>query len=95
MSVNGFTGLSADAAELISVDFRSIGSCLLDFFSKKMFIGHLSGKNIIGRQTVKLSVRPTVKFGHGLLENSGNVIIRVRLLWKEILVFHGLVSALR
>ncbi len=93
-SVNGLPGLSADAADLISVDFRSIRPRLLDFFTEEPFIGHLSRENVIGRKTVELTVRPTVKFGHGLFENSDNVVIRIRLLWKEILVLHGLVPGL-
>ncbi len=60
-SVNVLPGLSADTADLISVDFGSVRSRLLDFFAKEMLIGHLSRENIIGRKTAELTVRPTVK----------------------------------
>lgn len=94
-SVNGLPGLSADTADLISVDSRSVRSRLLDFLTEEPFIGHLSRQNVIGGKTVELTVRPTVKLRHGLFENSDDVVIRIRLLWKEILVLHGLVSGLR
>ena len=60
-SVNGFLVLSADTADLISVDFRSVRSCLLDSFAKEMPVGHLSRENVIGRRTVELAMRSTVK----------------------------------
>ena len=60
-SVNGFPGLSADTADLISVDFRSVRSRLLDFLTEEPFIGHLSRENIIGRMAVEMTMRPTVK----------------------------------
>jgi hypothetical protein len=62
-SVNVCPGLSADTADLISVDFRSVRSRILDFLTEEPFIGHLSRENVIGRKAVELSVRPTVKFG--------------------------------
>ncbi|EHQ05191.1 hypothetical protein [Leptonema illini] len=76
-SVNGFPMLSADTAELISVDFRSVRSRLLDFFTEEPFIGHLSRQNVIGGKTVELTVRPTVKFRRSLFENSDHVVIRI------------------
>lgn len=85
---------SADAANLISVDFRSVRSRLLDFLAKEMLIGHLSRENVIGRKTVELTMRPTVKLGHGLFKNTDDVVIRIRLLWEEILVLHGLIPGL-
>lgn len=60
-SVNVLPGLSADVADLISVDFQSVRSRLLDFLTEEPFIGHLSRENIIGRKAVELTVRPTVK----------------------------------
>jgi hypothetical protein len=60
-SVNVLPGLSADVADLISVDFQSVRSRLLDFLTEAPFIGHLSRENIIGRKAVELTVRPTVK----------------------------------
>lgn len=35
-------------------------------------------------------MRPTVKLRHGLFDNSDDVAIRIWLLWKELLIFHGL-----
>lgn len=60
-SVNGFPGLSADTADLISVDFRSVRSRLLDFLAEEPLIGYLSRENVIGRKSVELTVKPTVK----------------------------------
>ncbi len=39
-------------------------------------------------------MRPTVKLRRSLFKNTDHVVIRIRLLWKEILVFHGLVPGL-
>jgi hypothetical protein len=53
--------LSANTTDLISVDFRSVRSRLLDFLTEEPFIGHLSRENVIGKKTVELAVKPTVK----------------------------------
>lgn len=57
---SGFPDISADTADLISVDFRSVRSRLLNFFAKEMLIGHLSRENVIRRKTVELTMRPNV-----------------------------------
>lgn len=57
----GLPDISADTADLNSIDFRSVCSRLLDFLTEDPFIGHLSRENVIGGKTVELTVRPTVK----------------------------------
>jgi hypothetical protein len=84
--------VSAEAAELISVDFRSVGSCLFDFLFKGIPVWDFSGKDIVGIESVELPMGPAIKLDHCLFENLHDIIIRIRLLREEVFVFHGLVA---
>lgn len=61
LSVNDLSGLLTESTDMTSIDFRSIPSCSLNLLAKEMLLGHLSCENVVGRKTVELSVRATVK----------------------------------